>query len=453
MNKSELEQHFDANRERYIEEWKALLRHASISADPDHHEDCLECAQWLNGHLERMGLDSTLLETDGKPVVFAEYKGRRDKPTILFYGHYDVQPVDPGKEWTTPPFNPTERNGRIYARGAEDNKGQLFYVLKAIETLVHDASLDANVKILLEGEEESGSLGITARVRSWRDMLRADILMVCDTGMVRTGAPTIIMGLRGIVFLEMKLTGPRSDLHSGVHGGAAPNVAEEMAGLVASLHTSDGAIAVEGYYDGVTPPTDTERTLANAVPWDDELYRRQTGVPAVAGERDLTPQERIGFRPTIDVNGIHSGYGGAGGKTIIPALATAKLSSRLVAGQDPERCLRLLTAHLRERAPAGLELTFPEQNIGGRGFRLEPGSALAARAKGVLDQLTDKETVFLWEGASIPIVAELAEVSGGEPLLVGFGLEEDRIHAIDESFSIEQFRFGYLYAGLLLAGL
>jgi acetylornithine deacetylase/succinyl-diaminopimelate desuccinylase-like protein len=453
MKKSDLEQQFEAHRERYVEEWKALLRFASISADPVHHEDCLECAQWLSAHLEQMGLDSTLIETGGKPVVYAEHKGRPEKPTVLFYGHYDVQPVDPVEDWQTQPFNPTERNGRVYARGAEDNKGQLFYVLKAVETLVQDASLDANLKILLEGEEESGSQGISGRVGSWREMLQADILMVCDTGMVRTGAPTIIMGLRGIVFIEAQLTGPNSDLHSGVHGGAAPNVAVEMARLVASLHGPDGAIAVEGYYDGVTPPSDRERTLANAVPWDDALYRQQTGVSAVAGEAGLSPQERVGFRPTIDVNGIHSGYGGTGGKTIIPARAAAKLSSRLVAGQDPVRCLGLLTEHLRERAPEGLELTFPEQNIGGRGFRLDPGSALAARAKGVLDQLTDKETVFLWEGASIPIVAELAEVSGGEPLLVGFGLEEDRIHAVDESFSIEQFRLGYLYAGLFLAGL
>ncbi len=453
MNRNELQQHFDANRERYVDEWKSLLRFAGISADPAHFEDCVECAQWLRRHLELMGLDSTLLETGSKPVVFAEHKGRRDKPTVLFYGHYDVQPVDPLDEWHTPPFEPTERDGRIYARGAEDNKGQLFYVLKAIETLVHQASLDVNVKILLEGEEESGSQGITARIGSWRELVQADILMVCDSGMVRTGAPTIVMGLRGIVFLDLQLTGPHNDLHSGVHGGTAPNVAEGMAMLVASLHTPDGAIAVDGYYDGVAPPTDAERALANAVPWDDTLYRQQTGVPAAAGETGLTPQERIGFRPTIDVNGIHSGYGGAGGKTIIPARATAKLSSRLVAGQDPERCLEMLVTHLRERVPAGLELTFPEQSIGGPGFRLDSDSALAARAKDVLDQLADKETVFLWEGASIPIVAKLAEVSGGEPLLVGFGREEDRIHAPNESFSVEQFRLGYLYAGLLLSGL
>lgn len=453
MNKSELETHFDANHERYVEEWKTLLRFASISADPAYDDDCLECAQWLSRHLEHMGLDATLLETGRKPVVFAEHRGRVDKPTVLFYGHYDVQPVDPLDAWRTPPFEPTERNGRIYARGAEDNKGQFFYVLKAIETLVHQTSLDANVKVLLEGEEESGSQGISSRLGSWRELVQADILMVCDTGMVRTGAPTIIMGLRGVIFLAMQLTGPHNDLHSGVHGGTAPNVANAMARLIASLHAPDGAIAVKGYCDGVTPPSDAERALANAVPWDDALYRKQTGVPAVAGEAGFSPQERVGFRPTIDVNGMHSGYGGAGGKTIIPARAMAKLSSRLVAGQDPQRCLEMLREHLRARSPAGLELAFPEEGVAGPGFRLDPGSPLAAKAKRVLDQLTDKETVFLWEGASIPIVAELARVSGGEPLLAGFGQEEDRIHAPNESFPVEQFKLGYLYAGLLLSDL
>ncbi len=452
MTRHDLQQAFARNRSRYIDEWREFLRFPSISTDPAHHEDCLACAHWLTQHLAGLGFDAKLLATPTKPVVYAEHKGRPDRPVVLFYGHYDVQPVDPLAEWTTPPFEPAERNGRLYARGADDNKGQVFYVLKALETLVQHAALDGTVRVLIEGEEESGSQGIAEGLRRWRNLLQADILMVCDTGMVRGGAPTIVMGLRGVAQFTATLSGPSHDLHSGLHGGAAPNPAAGLARLLASLHHPDGSIAVEGFCDGLLPASDEERALANASAFDPDLYERETGVRPVGGERGLTPQERVGFRPTIEINGIHGGYGGAGGKTIIPARALAKISIRLAPGQDPQQSLDRLAAHLRRHTPEGLRLELSESIASGPGFRLNVASPLVGRVRGILDTLTDQPTALLWEGASIPIVAALAKVSGAEPLLVGFGREEDRVHAPDESFGFDQFELGYLYAGLLLGG-
>jgi acetylornithine deacetylase/succinyl-diaminopimelate desuccinylase-like protein len=261
------------------------------------------------------------------------------------------------------------------------------------------------------------------------------------------------MGLRGIVQLTVALHGPRHDLHSGMHGGVAPNPATELARLVASLHGPDGSIAVDGYYGAVTPPTDEERRLANASSPTAAAYEALTGVPPVAGERQFTPAERLGFRPSIDINGIHSGFGGKGVKTIIPAYAMAKITARLVPDQDPDTCLRAIVRHLEARAPVGLRFVVEEKGVGGSAFRLNARSPLVAKAKSVLDRLTDKETAFLWEGASVPIVAALSHVSGAEPLLVGFGREADRIHAPDESFSLEQFKLGYLYVANMLSAL
>jgi acetylornithine deacetylase/succinyl-diaminopimelate desuccinylase-like protein len=372
---------------------------------------------------------------------------------VLYYGHYDVQPVDPLEHWTSPPFEPTLREGRMYARGAQDNKGQFFSALKAIEMLGLRRALRPTLKIVIEGDEESGSMPVLQTLRGMREALRADVVMASDTNTVPGGAPTITMGLRGILHLGLALHGPHHDLHSGVHGGAAPNPATGIARLLATLHDADGRVAVEGFYDGVRDPSPRERALAHAVPFDPERYRQATGVAPVAGERDFTPVERTGFRPVIDVNGVHSGYGGAGMKTIIPAVAIAKLSVRLVPDQDPEGTLDALERHLRRHVPPGLRLEILERGIGGTPFRADPDSTAIALAQRVLDELDPRKAVFLWEGASVPILARLPELAGGEPLLVGFGSEEDNVHAPDESYSIEQFRRGYRFIGLFLSRL
>lgn len=451
MNRATLELEFERRRERIVADWEAFLRFPSVSADPARQQDCVDCAEWLAARLQRHGFSAELAPTGTKPFVFAERAGKPERPTVLFYGHYDVQPVDPLTAWTTPPFEPTWRGDRLFARGAQDNKGQVFYTLAAIESLIANDALDVNLKVLIEGEEEYSSGGLDKALESWRDRLQADILMVHDTCMVQSGAPTIIMGLRGIVYLNAQLNGTDHDLHSGVHGGLAPNAAQGVAQLAASLFDAGGHVAVPGFYDGVIPPSSRESQLAAAVPFDKDAYRQQTGTTPDGGRRELPPYERVGFLPSLDVNGIHSGYGGSGMKTIIPANAELKLTARLVPGQDPQGVLDALTAHLFRQTPPGMRLTLTDSGIGGPGFRLDPDAVAVRTAQGALSEIhPDQPVAFLWEGASIPIVARLAEVSGATPLLVGFGLEADRIHAPDESFSLSQFRSGFLYTALFL---
>jgi len=451
MDKVGLDKIFEENQERYLEEWKEFLSFESISTDPAYKQNCLDCAEWLSRHLSKIGMESRLLETPTMPVVFAEYKGSPGKPVISFYGHYDVQPADPLDKWKSKPFEPELRDGRMYARGAEDNKGQLFYFFKAVETLIANNSLDCTLRIFIEGEEECGSAGISARLQDWGDMLKSDVLMVCDTGCIQPGIPTITMGLRGIIMLMVKLTGPRHDLHSGVHGGVIKNPATEIARLVASFHNEDGSIAVPGFYDSVLPIDPEDRKLANVASFDDATYEAMVGAPPMGGEKEVSFAERRGFRPALEINGIAGGYSGAGSKTIIPSEAIAKVSARLAANQDPAESLQQLIDHIKSNAPAGLSLEISEAEVGGGAVRVSAKSEAIKKAASVLRQIVDRDPVFMWEGASIPIIASLVEASGAEPLLIGFGWEEDNIHSPNESFSIEQFKQGFLYAGLLLS--
>ena len=442
--------YFEENKPRFIDEWKEFLSFPSISTAADHDKDCMDCAAWLLKHMEQTGLSAEMIETGTKPVVFAERPGKTGSPTVLFYGHYDVQPIDPVEAWETPPFQPEIRNGRMFARGAQDNKGQLLFVLKAIETLIRNDRLEAGIKVIIEGEEESGCIGITGLLPKIRNRLTSDILMVADTSTVSTGAPTIILGLRGLVHLTVTLGGLSHDLHSGVHGGVAPNPVQAIARLVASLHDADGKIAVEGFYDNVRGPDDLEQSLAKLIPFDESIYAEETGVLPMAGEKKYTPVERAGFRPSMDINGISGGYSGPGVKTVIGSSASAKITARLVPDQDPDNCLELITRHIQAHAPDGLTLQISETGTAGPGFRLDPNSQVIQKAKSVLDRISTQETVFLWEGASIPIVAQLAEIASAEPLLVGFGSEQDNIHAPNESFSLDQFQRGFLYAANFL---
>ncbi len=453
MTKSELAAVFAAHQDRYLSEWRRFLEFPSVSADPARAPDCRACADWLAGHLRTLGFTACQVPTRSHPVVFAERPGRPGAPTVLFYGHYDVQPEDPVALWTTPAFTPTLRNGRLYARGAQDNKGQLFAAFKGIEALIAANALGCTLKILVEGDEETGRLALLDVFASGEPNLKADLVMAADTGTVSSGAPTLTMGLRGIVTLTAVLKGPDHDLHSGIHGGRAPNPIHGLSRLVASLHDAEGRVAVAGFYDGVREPTAEERQLANASPFDATWYQRVTGVAPLAGETAYTPVERTGFRPALDLNGIHSGYGGAGSKTIIPSEAMAKVSARLVPGQDPDRILKLIGDHLRRHTPAGFTIDITEPAVGGPAVRVNLDSAPVRLARSVLGELSDEPTAFLWEGASVPILSHLPKVAGGEALLVGFGHEEDNIHAPNESYSIEQFRLGFLYTGLFLSRL
>ena len=445
----DLEQIFNRELDRYISEWKELLRFPSISMEAEHKDNCNRCAKWLCSHLETIGFSSETIETSSHPLVFAERKGNPSSPTILYYGHYDVQPVDPIDAWDSPPFEPELRDNRMYARGAQDNKGQIFYSIKALETVVSAGKCKPTIKILIEGDEEFGSKGIADALPELKHKLKADLLLVTDTGTVGSGAPTIIMGLRGILHMSLTLKGPRHDLHSGVHGGAALNPAIEMCRLLSSLHDRNGRIAIKGFYDDVKEPTTEERELANAG-FDMDSFVADLGMQPIAGEKDYTPAERIALRPSIDVNGMCSGYTGAGIKTVIPAEASAKLSARLVPDQDAQRCQEMIIEHLRERVPEGMTLSIPERTSTGGILRIDPTSAAVARAKEVLQKISDKNVALHWEGASIPIVCALAEASEAEPLLIGFGAQEHNIHAPNEFFPIDRFKQGFMYVASMI---
>jgi acetylornithine deacetylase/succinyl-diaminopimelate desuccinylase-like protein len=439
-DKSALERTYEAN----------LPAFESISTLPEHGAECARCAAWLAARLRAIGMEAELLETKTKPVVYGCRKGDAGRPTVLFYGHYDVQPVDPLSFWQSHPFKAEQREGRIYARGAQDNKGQIVFFLSALQALIDQGALRCTVKVLIEGEEEAGSAGLRGALPGWNDKIKADVLMVCDSDCAAPGVPAIAMGLRGVIGLTVRLGGLKKDLHSGQHGGVVQNPALEMARLLATLHRPDGAVAVTGFYDGIAPVSDEERRLVACIPFDVEAYRAAVGVAPIGGEKGYLPRERSGFRPTIEVNGVHSGYGGPGTKTIIPAHAVAKLTARLVAGQEPQRCLDLMIEHLRSHAPAGLELEISEAEVAGPAMRCDPKSALVQRAAGVLKLIFEREPVFVWEGGSVPIVADLARIVKGNTLLVGFGLEADNVHAPNESFSLEQLKWGFLYAAMML---
>jgi acetylornithine deacetylase/succinyl-diaminopimelate desuccinylase-like protein len=449
----EINNDYISSEPRFLEELKEFLRFPSISTDPRHDDDCQRCAAWLVQHLSQMGVTSRLLKTSSKPVVYGELLTPGAERTVLFYGHYDVQPVDPLDLWSSNPFSPEIRGGRLYARGAQDNKGQLFYLLKALEFLVKKNALRCNVKLLIEGEEEHGSEGISEALAGWSDLVKSDVLLVCDTGTIDPTVATITMGLRGIAGITVEVQGPTKDLHSGVHGGMVRNPAMELARLLASLHNEDGSIAIDGFYQGVQPIDPADAALQNTPPLEAAFYENLVGVPPEGGERKYKPLERNGFRPTIDINGIHSGYGGPGSKTIIPASAMAKITCRLMYGQDPERCMDLLVSHLQARTPSGCRLVVTERSIGGGALRLSSHSKVVDTAREVLRDVCGSDPLLRWFGASIPIIAELAKVSGAEPLLVGFGLEEDNIHAPNESFSLEQFRKGFLFSARILSSL
>ena len=441
-------------------EYFDLLRFPTVGADPLHLKDCVQCAMWLKKWLEGIGAEAKLLlpETEGlsarPPLVFGERKGDDGAPTLLFYGHYDVQPPDPLDEWLTPPFEPTEKDGRIYCRGAQDDKGQFFAFLCGLrEYLSSGKGSCPTVKFLLEGEEESGSGGIAKIVSGLKDRLQADVLLVCDTGAAANLQPAIIAGLRGVTHFTVRLAAANSDLHSGRYGGIVPNAAQGMACLMASLHNPDGSIAVRGFCDHVIEPTADELAEAEAAAMSDADYIKETGVAPIGGEQSLSTTMRNSFRPTIEINGIHSGYGGPGSKTVIPCTALAKLSMRLVPGQNPSNCMALVERHLRQHTPKGMKLFIEEITGDAPALRLPIKSPVFRLAADVLGEMDLRGAVFQWDGASIPIVSTLARISGAAPLLVGFGQGEDRIHSPNESFSWRQFMLNRQWAKEIVAGL
>ena len=442
--------------ENVQKEYFELLKFPTVGADPMHLHDCVQCAMWLKAWLAKLGFAGELMTEGGNPpFLFAERKGSEGSPTILLYGHYDVQPPDPLDEWETPPFEPTVRDGRVYARGAQDDKGQFFAFLCGLRDFLTSAG-DGEVptlKVLLEGQEESGSVVLGRLAASIRAKIKADVLAVCDTSAAKGLQPAIVAGLRGVSHFTVRLEGANRDLHSGEYGGIAPNAAQAMCELLASLHDENGAIAVRGFDAGLEPPTVDERAAAESAAVSPEEFEQDVGVPPVGGEKGLTLTERNSFRPTIEVNGVHSGYGGPGSKTVIPCHALAKLSMRLAPGMNPKNALAALERHLKAHLPPGMKLFIEDVTGEAAGFRLPLASPLFRLASHVLAELDPRGAVYQWDGASIPIVSTLKNLSCAAPLLVGFGQSEDKIHSPNESFGFAQFGLCRSWAAKLLAAL
>jgi acetylornithine deacetylase/succinyl-diaminopimelate desuccinylase-like protein len=430
---------------RFLEELKSLLRIPSISTLPEHAGDVRRVAESLAAELKRVGMENVrVIETGGHPLVYGDWLHAAGKPTCLSYGHYDVQPPDPLDEWLSPPFEPTERNGNLYARGAVDDKGQMYMHLKAFESLTQagGGKLPINVRVLLEGEEEVGGEGIAQFVREHPEQLKADFALVSDTEMFAPGLPTLCVGLRGMVYTELEATGARSDLHSGIYGGAAPNPFVALAQVIAALKDADGHILIPGFYDKVAAPSADELKAWKRLPFDQEHYREaEVGSRELIGEPGLSVQERTWVRPSMDVHGMPGGFIGAGAKTVIPAKATAKISFRLVPDMNPQEAFAQYKSFVESLQPRGITL---------RTRLIHSGDPIVVRtdnpyiqaATRAMHQVFGKETVFIRSGGSIPIVGDFERHLKIPTVMMGFGLPDDNLHAPNEKFHIANFYRG-----------
>ena len=435
--------YIETNKERFVEELFDLLRIPSISAQPSlHKEDMVRCAEWLAASLVKAGADhAQVMPTNGNPVVYAEKIVNPEARTVLVYGHYDVMPVDPREEWLTEPFEPVIKNGRIWGRGADDDKGQLFMHAKAFEAMCATDSLPCNVKFMLEGEEEIGSANLYDFCRENKELLKADIILVSDTSMISMDTPSITCGLRGLTYMEVEVTGPNKDLHSGLFGGAVANPANVLTRLVSSLVDEKGRVTIPHFYDDVRELTPAEREAFNKAPFCLEDYKRSLDIDDVEGEEGYTTIERTGVRPSLDVNGIWGGYTGEGTKTVIPSKASAKISMRLVPNQDFEKIGELFKAHFEAIAPKSVKVDVRFLHGGAPYVAPTDMAAYKAAEKAIVDTFGKKPLPF-YSGGSIPIISGFEQILGIKSLLIGFGLAEDAIHSPNESFGLNQFYKG-----------
>jgi acetylornithine deacetylase/succinyl-diaminopimelate desuccinylase-like protein len=432
----------DANLGRFRGELYDFLRIPSISAKPEHARDTRRAAEWLSERITEAGLEAEIVETPGHPVVLGEWRGAEGAPTVLIYGHYDVQPPEPLDEWTSPPFEPTEREGRIYARGSADDKGQLYMHVKALEAhLATHGSLPINVVLLAEGEEEVGSPNLVPFVEAHAERLACDHVLISDTGMFAEGLPSLLFSLRGLAYFEVHVKGARSDLHSGEYGGSITNPGNALAQIIASLHDADGRIAIDGFYDDVLEwDADTRAQIAR-LPHDDREYREELQVTELTGESGYGMLERLWIRPTCDVNGLLCGYTGEGAKTVLPNRAMAKVSFRLVPDQTPAKVKQLFESHVRRVAPPGVSVEVRELH-GGRPWRARVEGKGFEAAGAALEEAFGTQPVLMGGGGSIPIVVEFEEKLDAKALLVGFSLPGCNLHAPDEWLSIENYEKG-----------
>jgi acetylornithine deacetylase/succinyl-diaminopimelate desuccinylase-like protein len=440
----------DAQRKRFVDDLIEWVRIPSVSSDPRHASDVRRSADHLAQCLGTLGATRVeVWETPGHPAVFAEWVRSPGKPTLLIYGHHDVQPVDPLAEWVTPPFEPSIRGGRLWGRGVVDDKGQVFVHTKAIESfLAGTGSLPINLKMIVEGEEEIGSGNLDALLRLRSADLQADFVCVSDTAMFGRGIPSLCIGLRGLTYVEVRVDGPALDLHSGSFGGGVANPVNALARMIASLHDEVGRVTVAGFYDDVLPISEDERRDIASLPFDEKEWLRSTGAPAVWGEAGYSTLERLWGRPTLDCCGIGGGYQGDGAKTIIPARATAKVSCRLVPNQEPDDITRKLTAHLERVAPPGVRVGVKALH-GGRPYLAPTDHPVYDVAKRAFSKAFGKPTVFMREGGSIPFVRTIADATGKPCLLMGFGQPDENAHAPNEWLDLENYHLGIKSAAYL----
>lgn len=434
----------ERDRQRSLDELQEYLSIPSVSTDPAFREDVLRCAGWLRTKMEEAGLTTDLIESDGYPLVYGEWLGAPGKPTVLFYGHYDVQPADPLEEWRSPPFEPTIEGDHLVARGATDDKGQSFTHLKAVQAVLAErGELPVNVKFLVEGEEESGGEAIESFVKADAGKrLAADCVVVSDTSMFAPGQPSLLYGLKGLLYTEIRVQGPNRDLHSGTFGGGVTNPVNALAQLVSRLRDpKSGRVKIPGFYDDVKPLEDWERLEFAALPFDEAAYAKELGVDAVFGEQGYTTLERVWARPTLDTNGIWGGYQGPGAKTVLPAMAGAKVSMRLVPDQDPDKIASALGAFLEENKPPGVRVEL-EVVSAAPAVLIDVEGPMVEAATQALEEVWGRAPVKVREGGSIPIVATFAEVLRVPVLLIGFGLSDDRLHSPNEKFNVSHFYGG-----------
>ena len=431
------------NHARFLDELKNLLRIPSISTLPEHAGDCRKAAETLAEEFRRIGMENVrLIETKGHPMVYADWLHAAGKPTVLVYGHYDVQPVDPVDEWNSPPFEPTERNGNVYARGAVDDKGQVWMQVKALESLLATGGLPLNVRVLLEGEEEVGGEGIAEYVASKPADLKADFALVSDTEMFAPDLPTLCVGLRGMIYTELEVKGAKTDLHSGMYGGAAPNPFMAMAHILAKLKDEGGHILIPGFYDDVQAPSAEELAAWKSLPFDEEEYRKnEVGSKVLVGEAGFSVLERTWARPTLEVHGMPGGFTGAGAKTVIPAKALAKVSMRLVPNMTPAKSFAQYKSYVEKIAPAGVDVTVRLIHQGDACLIPVDNKFIQASVR-AMHEVWGKDTVFIRSGGSIPIVGDFDRHLGLSSVMMGFGLPDDNLHAPNEKFNLKNFRLG-----------
>ena len=440
----------NVNRDRYVDQLKEYLAIPSISALPQHAPDVRRGAEWTKSEMSRIGLQNVRLEeTPGHPLVYGEWLGAEGAPTILFYGHYDVQPVDPVNLWTSPPFEATVRDGEIYARGAADDKGQVFMHFKAVEAhLKQNARLPLNMKFLIEGEEEVGSANLDNFIRAHKDLLKSDVVVISDSPMFERGVPSICYGLRGLTYFQLDLRGTKSDLHSGSFGGAVANPAMVLAQVLAQMKDKSGRIKIPNFYDDVVALREEERKEFARLPFNERKYKQDLGAPKLSGEAGYTTLERVWARPTFEVNGLLSGFTGEGAKTVIPAVAMAKVSMRLVPNQDPQKIGDLFEAYVKKVTPKTVELKVTRMH-GGKPWMTAFDNPYVQAAGRAIEQGFGQRPVFNREGGSIPVVATFQEELGLPCVLFGVGLPDENAHAPDEKLDLGNFHNGIIASAYL----